>query len=529
MKIRKSILKIISLFLIIGLNYSGLFAVGETMAYFNDKEISENNVYTAGTLDFSLFSPHDNFVSEEKVKVENMKQGDVVMRMIQVHQEGNLPFKYTIRTEKVSGDDDFCDALELKARLEGEIKYPAAGENSLMSFNFPPVEMIDPPGIDSWQFKILLPDNAPDNLQNKTCEFKFVFEGWQDNVENYKENGFDDVEEIGNELLSSEWQNSDWVKVDYPDGGEVWYIGRHYNILWETGDFDNCQGKLKINIWYSANSGASWANVVKNTKDDGDYNWRVPLFLFDEAGDIYFTASAEARIKVVATCSSDSAITAWDMSAEDFCPPIDYDLLTPEEIMVLESLGLFSGSGSVKDNNVSDNISGAVKKAESEKEIDKNEDILEDNNKKENGEVEEIGDDDIIADNDSGDKEEIEKLEIGEINNSNSDGGENKDENAADKNEDAKNEEFVLTPKEEILPDDGNDDSSNDGGNGNNDDSGEENDGNEDDEVFEKLGLDVKEEIEKINNDNGGDLEDNDNSVEDNFNKNSVDCVQVIK
>jgi len=553
MKIRKTILKIVSLLLAVGLNYSGILGVGETMAYFSDEEISLNNTYKTGTLDFSLFSPHDNFIPYPKV--ENMKPGDTVSKMIEVHQEGSLPFKYAIRTEKISGDDDFCGALKLEARLEGEIKYPdSSGENSLMNFSFLPIEMIDPPGIDTWHFEISLPGNASENLQNKACEFKFVFEGWQDDVENYEENGFDDVEEIGSEISSPLWSEN-WIKVDYPDGGEIWYVGRNYYILWTTGLFDNCNGQLKIDLWYSADSGASWANIVENTKNDGNYNWRVPLFLYDEAGDMYFTASARARIKAVAACSSDSALTAWDMSDEDFCPPIDYDLLTPEEIEVLESLGLLNNSDSIEDDNIPEDFSGAGEELEFEDEINEDDkdvdidiDIEEDiDNNEEIGNLElEISEEENInqAEDEETQKEEIEEIdeteeesiseiEIEEINNSN-DGSEEVSDSAdsftqedsdinngeegineyetensddienknADKNKDkdkedntdAKDEKFVLTPKEEILPEDDDDINSN-----NND----------------------------FTRENG--VSNNDNGAGNGLNKNSVDCVQAVK
>jgi hypothetical protein len=42
----------------------------------------------------------------------------------------------------------------------------------------------------------------------------------------------------------------------------------------------------------------------------------------------------------------------WDMSDNDFCPPIDYSLLTPEKIEILKEMGLWQenmGGGFVKE------------------------------------------------------------------------------------------------------------------------------------------------------------------------------------
>ena len=175
---------------------------------FSDIEESSGNTYQAGTLDFSLESPHDNFIP--KSKAEDIKPGNEnkVERMIKVQQTGNLPFKYTARFEKIDGDDNFCQALELEAKLEGNIKYSNNSEKSLANFNLSEPTTINSSGIDTWQFKISLPDGADNDLQNKFCKFKFVFEGWQDNIENYGDGGFTDEETIISVITSGQWDDN---------------------------------------------------------------------------------------------------------------------------------------------------------------------------------------------------------------------------------------------------------------------------------------------------------------------------------
>lgn len=194
---RKAFAKIIILILFTGLNWAGLLTIGQTLANFSDVEISEGNTFSAGTLVFSLHSGQSNFVPESKS--ENMEPGDEVNRVIQVRNEGLLVFQYTAWTEKISGDGDFCDVLQLKAVLEGKEKY----NGSLMGFNFPAIEMIDPPGIDTWHFKAWLPEGA--NFENKTCQIKFVFDGWQTNFPD-SSSGFFDREEI--ESYFADWVDS---------------------------------------------------------------------------------------------------------------------------------------------------------------------------------------------------------------------------------------------------------------------------------------------------------------------------------
>jgi len=81
------------------------------------------------------------------------------------------------------------------AKLDGEIKY----DGSLMNFNLSgPIIFSDPE--DDWFFVIYLPYES--NFVNKICQFKFVFGGWQDNIESYEESGFSDIEEITSHLAS---------------------------------------------------------------------------------------------------------------------------------------------------------------------------------------------------------------------------------------------------------------------------------------------------------------------------------------
>jgi len=191
---KRVLIKITYLLIIIGLNWTGLLAVGETLANFSDIETSQGNIFSAGTLDFSLHSGQSNFVPESKSG--NLEPGDEVNRVIQIRSEGNFAFQYIAHTEKILGDEDFCNTLQLRADLKGEEKY----QGSLMGFSFPAIEIIDPPGIDTWHFKASLPEGA--DFQNKICQIKFVFEGWQTNFFD-PSSGFFNREEIESYFAST--------------------------------------------------------------------------------------------------------------------------------------------------------------------------------------------------------------------------------------------------------------------------------------------------------------------------------------
>jgi len=230
---KKSLIKIVSLLIIVGLNWTGLSAIIETFAYFSDIETANTNIYQTGTLDFSLRSGQNNFVPS--VKAENMKPGDSVTRDIYIKKEGTLPFKYTAHSEPISGfcDEEYYKTLELKVWYNyytdtsippnyNEHRIMTPKYNGLLKdFDLRAMDPNDPDlqipnshpyfnnlfyGLDEhwFYFQIILPSGVPDTFEGKTCQFKFIFNGWQDNLPDSSQ-GFTDTEEITNTIASIDW------------------------------------------------------------------------------------------------------------------------------------------------------------------------------------------------------------------------------------------------------------------------------------------------------------------------------------
>ncbi len=76
------------------------------------------------------------------------------------------------------------------------------------------------------------------------------------------------------------------VEVLSPDGGETWYTGNEYEILWSAAD---ASGVDSVGIYYSADGGAQFAPLAAGEPNDGAYTWAV-----QEA------PSAAALVRVVA-------------------------------------------------------------------------------------------------------------------------------------------------------------------------------------------------------------------------------------
>lgn len=135
----------------------------------------------------------------------------------------------------------------------------------------------------------------------------------------------------------ADWKTYDMptVGVKYPNGGETWIVGKTYTIRWTADNPNGEDEDLSIDIYYSTDSGKTWANIVRNTDNDGAFEWRLPLNIKD-GGSRYFTSSDKSRIKIVATdYTRNFMLTGRDVSDRDFCPPIDKSLLSQEELQIL--------------------------------------------------------------------------------------------------------------------------------------------------------------------------------------------------
>ncbi|MCK5416388.1 lamin tail domain-containing protein [Candidatus Parcubacteria bacterium] len=172
----KSFRKIIVILLIIGLNWSALSAINGTVAYFSDIEISENNTYSAGTLDFSL---DGNGINER-----DFKKGDATSTTINLISSSTINVNYTVLTKISQNNNKFCNKLHLIAKLNGIELYNDELINFLSSTTN---------AIGQWNFKI-----SSKSTTTGKCEFDFVFRGFQDNLSYGK--GFFDEEKISNSI-----------------------------------------------------------------------------------------------------------------------------------------------------------------------------------------------------------------------------------------------------------------------------------------------------------------------------------------
>ena len=70
--------------------------IGFTIAYFQDVEKSQNNVFSAGTLDLSLGEP-----SVAVWQAENMMPGDEVEGELELKNDGSLPIESLLMSVEI--------------------------------------------------------------------------------------------------------------------------------------------------------------------------------------------------------------------------------------------------------------------------------------------------------------------------------------------------------------------------------------------------------------------------------------------
>jgi hypothetical protein len=191
----KSFKKILIALLIVGLNWTGLSAVGNTVAMFNDVESSVENVLEAGVIDFTL---NDNGFDPLKSAV-SMGPGDITRKIIDVVPDVlSNPLQYYASSTNFSGDDVFCEGLNVDLKFDDGTKY---GGDTFYSSSLLGFKTTATTSLDSWMYEF---GAGAQNFQNKVCEFDVDYNGWQTRHEypTYEQGGFSDTEKIKNKISS---------------------------------------------------------------------------------------------------------------------------------------------------------------------------------------------------------------------------------------------------------------------------------------------------------------------------------------
>jgi len=289
---KKKLLKIISMFVLAVFISREIFSIGSTWSFFSDVEVFQNNIFQAGTLDIEVTSPTDNFVSNHEEDGGSNASGYWVSREAEVSDSGDVPFKYTVKTWDFSGNEEFCQGLNIMAMLEGNSEYVG----SLSDFSISDVELGKLS--DKWLFDVYSENRRS---LHANCEFKLIFEAKQKNESDSEyETGFTDEEEIANSLNSGmphdredededdEDENEDEDENDddnrgCKNGRSVGYLNGEIEVIIddETGDILEIVGEGEVGL--EGKEDDPEAQDAEKDRDEGG---------FVEARDIFEEASS---------------------------------------------------------------------------------------------------------------------------------------------------------------------------------------------------------------------------------------------
>lgn len=158
-----SSIKKIALFLIF--TYLFLLKSGETTAdLFAERKISRNRL-TATTLNLTAINSLNNLPQTELFNVSGLNPGGFAVASLKIKGESSGRFKYYFRIIKISGDEAFCQQLNLQI-FNRSLNEKYNGPLLATDVRLP----VSTSGDDDWIFLINL-DNNQEELKNKVCEF----------------------------------------------------------------------------------------------------------------------------------------------------------------------------------------------------------------------------------------------------------------------------------------------------------------------------------------------------------------------
>jgi hypothetical protein len=190
--------KLISSVLFLGIIWAQ-FPAGFALAFYNDIEISFDNILNAGIVDIEPTSIADfsPLVSTSTNAVRYITLLDA---------SSTVPFQYKATIENANGT--LCDYLNVEASLDGNTVYTGTLKNLSAD-----ILMYSKPGV--WTFNSSLTSNDP-SLQAQACTFDIVYKAWQSGYPEYR--GLRDIERVPSIIRSDIWNGSKPNKCEQYNG-----------------------------------------------------------------------------------------------------------------------------------------------------------------------------------------------------------------------------------------------------------------------------------------------------------------------
>ena len=127
-----------------------------------------NNGLKATTLSFAIRTPFNSDRLSNLFMVNGIQPDGFEIRATRLVKDGKMDVTYQYSVEKIGGDDAVCNALQLNILLNAKEVY----KGPLLSAHF---DSTLKDGIKDTYIYMVSLDDKNSALQQKNCEFKFVF------------------------------------------------------------------------------------------------------------------------------------------------------------------------------------------------------------------------------------------------------------------------------------------------------------------------------------------------------------------
>lgn len=158
------------------------------------ERVVQQNRFSVTTVDFSARHSANNGSISYIFRTIGLQPGGFDLGAVKIKKEGELNFKYHIKIVKISGDDNFCNALNVQV-LQRNLTPKYEGKLMNLSIN----SDINDSAPQDWIVFIGL-DDTGGALKNKICEFDLIFKTWRNQPD---ENKGIYAERILNNVISS--------------------------------------------------------------------------------------------------------------------------------------------------------------------------------------------------------------------------------------------------------------------------------------------------------------------------------------
>ena len=152
------------------------------------------NKFSATVLNFFAKNTFNNTNVNYLYKTVGILPGGYDLAAVKIKRDGNVQFKYSLKTVKTNGEDILCNGLNIQV-LKKDLTQIFSGRLMNLSIN----SAINNDSPEDWIFFISM-DQSDNSLKNKICEFNFDYKTYRNNP---NENGGIFAQRIINNIVSS--------------------------------------------------------------------------------------------------------------------------------------------------------------------------------------------------------------------------------------------------------------------------------------------------------------------------------------